>query len=117
MGTHEKAVRDSRGQKRIEVSEVIRVIDRQTGTPLGQLVNISEDGLMILSTEPVAENCIFQLSLVFSEDSDNAAEGPISIGVESLWVNSSGDQPQHWVGFYIIDISDTDLHRIRLLSN
>jgi hypothetical protein len=117
MGTHEKAVEDSRGQKRIEVSEVIRVIDRQTGTPLGQLVNISEDGLMILSTEPVAVNCIFQLSLVFSEDSDNAAEGTISIGVESLWVNSSGDQPQHWVGFYIIDISDTDQHRIRLLSN
>ena len=63
MGTYEKAVQDSRGQKRIEVSEVIRVIDRQTGTTLGQLVNISEDGLMILSTGPVSENCIFQLSL------------------------------------------------------
>ena len=117
MGTFEKAVQDSRGQNRIEVSEVIRVIDRQTGTTLGQLVNVSEDGLMILSTGPVEENCIFQLSLEFSEDSDNAAEGPLSIGVESLWVNSSGDQSQHWVGFYIIDISDTDLHRIRLLSN
>lgn len=117
MGTQEKAVQDSRGQKRIEVSEVIRVVDRQTGTALGQLVNISEDGLMILSNEPVSENCILQLALEFSEDSDNAAEGPLAIGVESLWVNSSADRSQHWVGFYIIDISDTDLQRIRLLSN
>ena len=29
MGTQDKAVQDSRGQKRIEVSEVIRVVDRQ----------------------------------------------------------------------------------------
>lgn len=116
MGTHEKAVQDSRSQKRIEVSEVIRVVDRQTGTTIGQLVNISEDGLMILSTEPVAENCIFQLSLEFSEDSENAAGGPLPIGVESLWINSSGDQSQHWVGFYIIDISESDQQRIKLLS-
>ena len=117
MGTQEKAVQESRRQKRIEVSEVIRVIDRQTGTCLGQLVNISEEGLMILGTEPVTENCIFQLSLEFSEDSDNAAEGPLSIGVESLWVNSSADRSQHWVGFYIIDISDTGLQRIKRLNN
>jgi len=115
MSANDTAVQDNRGQKRIEVSEVIKVVDRQTGNTVGQLVNISEDGLMLLSPEPVPENSIFQLSLEFSANSASAADGPLMIGVESLWNNSSSDQSQHWVGFYIIDISEQDLGRIRQL--
>ena len=115
MSANDTAVQDNRGQKRIEVSEVIKVVDRQTGNTVGQLVNISEDGLMLLSPEPVPENSIFQLSLEFSANSASAADGPLMIGVESLWNNSSSDQSQHWVGFYIIDISEQDLERIRQL--
>ena len=116
MSAIDKAVQDNRGQQRIEVSEVIRVVDRQTGRTVGQLVNISEDGLMVQSPEPVAENSIFQLSLEFEESSASATEGPLMIGVESLWCNSSSDQSQFWVGFYIIDISEQDLERIRTLG-
>ena len=115
MSANDTAVQEHRGQQRIEVSEVIKVVDRQTGHTVGQLVNISEDGLMLLSPEPVPENSIFQLSLEFAENSSSAADGPVMIGVESLWNNSSRDQTQHWVGFCIIDISGQDLERIRQL--
>ena len=115
MSENDTAMQDNRGQQRIEVSEVIKVVDRQTGKTVGQLVNISEDGLMLLSSEPIPENSIFQLSLEFAENSASAADGPVMIGVESLWSNSSSDQSQHWVGFYIIDISEQDLERIRKL--
>ena len=115
MSVNDTAVQDNRGQQRIEVSEVIKVVDRQTGKTVGQLVNISEDGLMLLSSEPIPENSIFQLSLEFAANSASAADGPVMIGVESLWSNSSSDQSQHWVGFYIIDISEQDLEHIRKL--
>ena len=115
MSANDKAVQDNRGHQRIEVSEVIKVVDRQTGKTVGQLVNISEDGLMLQSREPVPENSIFQLSLEFPANSASAADGPLMIGVESLWSNSSSDQSQHWVGFYIIDISEQDLERIQQL--
>ena len=115
MSVNDTAVQEHRGQQRIEVSEVIKVVDRQTGHTVGQLVNISEDGLMLLSSEPIPENSIFQLSLEFAANSASAADGPVMIGVESLWSNSSSDQSQHWVGFYIIDISEQDLERIRKL--
>ena len=116
MKSIETVVKDNRGQTRIEVSEVIQVTDRQTGATIGQLVNISEEGLMLLGPEPVPENSIYQLSLVFAADSDSASDGPIMIGVESLWCHSSSDRTQHWSGFYIIDVSDRDLVRIRQLT-
>ena len=116
MKANETAAKDNRGQKRIEVSEVIRVVDRQTGSTIGQLVNISEDGLMLMGAEPVPENSIYQLSLEFAADSASAAGGPVMVGVESLWCHSSSDQAQHWSGFYIIDISEQDLVRIRQLA-
>jgi len=116
MSANETAMQDKRNRKRVEVSEVIRVRDRQTGQDIGQLVNISEDGLMLLSPGPVPENTILLLSLEFEAGSTSAVDGPLMIGVESLWSNSSSDQSQHWVGCYIIDISDEDLDRIRKLT-
>lgn len=116
MSANDKAVQDNRGHQRIDVSEVIKVIDRQTGKSIGQLVNISEDGLMLQCPDPVTENSIFQLALEFSAKSASAADGPLMIGVESLWSNTSSDQSQHWVGFFIIDISERDLERIRQLG-
>jgi len=116
MSVNETVMKENRERKRVEVSEVIRVRDRQTGQNIGQLVNISEDGLMLLGPEPVPENTILQLSLEFEAGSTSAVDGPLMIGVESLWSNSSSDQSQHWIGCYIIDISDQDLERIRKLT-
>jgi hypothetical protein len=114
MSTIENPVQEMRSHERVEVSEVIRVIDRQTGADLGQLVNISEEGFMLLGSQPVAENSILQLSLEFETGPYTAS--PILIGVESLWCHSSSDQTQYWAGFYIIDISDEDLQRVRHLT-
>lgn len=114
MNSLEHSIQEMRGRNRVEVSEVIHVTDRQTGENLGQLVNISEEGFMLLGTQAVPEDNIFQLSLEFANESGNP--GPIQIGVESLWCHASGDQAQFWSGFYIIDISDEDLERVRQLT-
>jgi len=114
MSTIENSIQEMRGHDRIEVSEVILVTDRQSSEVLGQLVNISEEGFMLLGAKPVAEDNIFQLSLDFGAESENTS--PILIGVESLWCHASSDQTQFWSGFYIIDISDEDLERVRNLG-
>lgn len=113
MSGIEKSIQEMRNHNRVEVSEVIRVINRQTGAELGRLVNISEEGFMLLGSQSVPEDNILQLSLEF-ESGNNTA--PILIGVECLWCHSSSDQTQYWAGFYIIDISDEDLERVRHLT-
>jgi hypothetical protein len=114
MSGVESSIQEMRSHSRTEVSEVIRVLDRQTGTDLGRLVNISEEGFMLLGSQPVSENSVLQLSLEF-ESGENKTS-PILIGVENLWCHSSNDQTQYWAGFYIIDISDEDLERVRHLT-
>jgi hypothetical protein len=114
MSASENSYQEMRGHDRMEVSEVIRVIDRQTGTVLGRLVNISEEGFMLLGPQPINENNILQLSLEF--DSGASATNPILVGAECLWCHSSNDQAQYWTGFFIIDISDKDHERVRHLT-
>ena len=114
MSTIENPVLEMRSHNRVEVSEIIRVTDRQTATHLGRLVNISEEGFMLLGPQPVPVDSILQLSLEF--ESGTNSETPILIGVECLWCHASSDQSQYWAGFYIIDISDADLARVRHLT-
>ena len=74
------------------------------------ILNLGVEGIMIMGSQPIAENSIMQLSLVYGD------APAMSIGVESLWSQSSGEA-SHWTGFYIIDISEDDLRRIRDMAN
>ena len=114
MSANENSIQEMRGHSRVESSAVVRVVERQTGMDLGRLVNISEEGFMLLGSQPVSEDNILQLSLEFESGTNNTP--PILISVECLWCNSSSDQTQYWAGFYIIDISDEDLDRVRHLT-
>ncbi len=113
MSVHNKAPSEMRNKTRVDVPDVVCVTDRQTRSHFGQLVNISEEGMMILISEPVAENTVFQLSLGFC-NKDGDVE-PIEIGVECLWCNQSTTDGQFWAGFYVIDISEQDQEKIRRL--
>jgi len=114
MTAHKNAPSEMRKKVRVDVPGVVCVSDhRQTTRDFGRLVNISEEGLMILTFEPVAENSIFQLSLAFCDNED--ACDPIEIGVECLWCSQGNNEGQFWAGFYIIDISEQDQERIRRL--
>lgn len=111
MRANDKSVNEMRKSERIDVTDVVRVIDKPTGQEIGQLVNISEEGIMIMGSQPIAENSIMQLSLVFGSESNPQSD--ISIGVESLWSQSGSEDTNYWTGFYIIDISEQDQQRIR----
>lgn len=113
MSVQNKSPSEMRKKVRVDVPGIVCITDRQADRDFGRLVNISEEGLMILTSEAIAENAIFQLSLGFCDkDGDN---DPIEIGVECLWCHGSNNQDQYWAGFFIIDISEQDQDRIRRL--
>lgn len=113
MSAQDKAPSEMRKKVRVDVPGVVCVTERRTNRRFGQLVNISEEGMMILTSEAVAENTILQLSLGFCNN--DGESDPIDIGVECLWCHESNNRDQFWAGFYIIDISDQDQDRIRRL--
>ena len=91
---------------------MIRVLDRDHEMTLGQLVDLSIEGLMMLGQEPIEVNRVFRMTLDVPPDIDI---GPIQFGAESLWVEPSHEAKTHWAGFRIIDISEDSSKRMRRL--
>ncbi len=112
MSDLEAAFKDMRGRDRVEVTRTVNVTDQRTGRMLGQLVNFSEQGIMVMSMHAIEENCVFQVSLVLGESTPSTS---IEIGVESLWSHSNSDHTQFWTGFYIIDISPESVEELHTL--
>ena len=55
MSTNNQSFPDMRKHGRIEVSRSIIAIDRQTGREIGQLVNFSDEGIMLMGSVPIAK--------------------------------------------------------------
>jgi len=95
---------DQRRSPRIDATQSIQIFDLAHEAVLGNLVNISTGGLMLLTSEDVPMNHVFQLEMTirFSDDSERS----IQFGAESLWAQETATLGHQWVGFHIIDISE-----------
>ena len=94
-------MQENRAAPRKRVNEKIPVTDLNSGQVIGNLVNISTGGLMLLSEVPLAPNRLFQLELALPAAIDGIAT--MAFGAECLWVQD--DDGPCWAGFQIIDIS------------
>lgn len=97
---------ENRTDDRTACNTYVAVINIVTGGVVGQLVNISSSGLMLMSNNVWPENHLFQLQLQLP----GAVSGQhtISLGTESLWYQQVPGVEQFWVGFQIIDITPAD---------
>lgn len=97
---------DLRKQLRKEISSRLAVVDVNTGLVIGDLANISSEGFMVLTRQPVPMNSVFQLSLALPKVIQGVDTA--YFGAESLWCNPTDDAEHYWIGFHIIDISKQD---------
>jgi len=93
---------EQRRKRRVTIPGHPQILDTYSGKILGQLVNLSVDGLM--SVSPLGINCgtVCQVRIALAVG-DQSVE--IQLGIESLWCEDTNDSGSHWTGFQIIDIS------------
>lgn len=106
MAQTDKQTHDRRGQHRAEVEHPTEVLDANSGSLIGQLVNLSHEGLMLVSARPIPAGVVLQLSIPLSQG--EAGGQRIVVGAESLWSQDANDSGSFWTGFHIIDISAND---------
>lgn len=94
---------DSRQSHRLKPAASCHVIDALSASLLGEVLNISSDGLMLASPLSIGEGSIFQVDI----HCDLSDVGRISAGIECLWTEPYGNGGT-LAGFHIIDISDQD---------
>jgi hypothetical protein len=98
---------DKRKSPRKIADEVLEVADQITSTILGRVVNISAEGLMLLSEEPIVTGSVYQLKMELPHtDSENMQ---ITFGAEAVWSMEASQPESFWTGFRIIDISSEDV--------
>jgi len=103
-------MKEQRKSPRKIANQILEVSDQITGTQIGRVVNISAEGLMLLSQEPFLVGSVYQLDLVLPGTSDE--ESKVSFGAEAVWTLEAMQPESFWTGFRIIDISNEDVLRI-----
>ncbi len=94
---------DKRNSTRKIANEILEVCDQITGTQIGRVVNISAEGLMLLSQEPIVTGSVYQLEMTLPADADETTR--ITFGAEAVWTTETSQPDSFWTGFRIIDIS------------
>jgi hypothetical protein len=107
-------MQELRNSPRKVADQILLVSDQITGTPIGRVVNISAEGFMLLSEEPVITGSIYQLNL--TEPQCTKKENPIRFSAEAVWSAEASQPDSYWSGFHIIDIDSADILYINELT-
>jgi hypothetical protein len=104
---------DQRNLKRWQLIFYLRVFNQEDGTLLGHIVDVHEQGLMLLCDQPLPTGQEFKLWVDVPRDT-----GPrqrISFSARSLWSRSDINPDFYDTGFQITEITPFALRRLRLL--
>jgi PilZ domain len=96
--------RDSKRKlKRKELHQTITITDIINGGEFGELVNVTIEGMMLITDKDILTNSIFQLSLKLPMEIHGSET--IELGADCLWCRKVENFHRYWAGFHIIDIS------------
>ena len=84
--------------------DVLEVSDQHTNTILGKVVNISAEGLMLITNEPFTVGSVYELDLKLP--CLIKGHSKVSFGAEVVWSTPASQPGSHWSGFRIIDVSE-----------
>lgn len=94
---------NQRRHVRIHLRHPVSALDLMTGRSIGEVVNITTEGLMLVMEESLESGGIYQLTLNLPEAVNG--QNVINLGVECLWSNQAAVAKRFWAGFQIIDVS------------
>ena len=102
---------DFRRAKRKQAAERIPVTDTMTETVIGTIGNVSETGAMLLTSSPMMDDALYQLSFSITDAKNQPRT--VTIGMQQLWSEPTNAPGHFWVGYRFIDIAAVDLNALR----
>ena len=102
-------IHESRRAPRRQVGISVPVLDTMTEEVIGHLGNLSESGMLLLTSTPLVEDALYQVRFQPGLRGGVA----ISVGVHLLWSGPANTPGQAWCGFRFLTISDEQREQIR----
>lgn len=103
----------STNQRKVDRRHLIyylRVFDRKDNQLLGNLVDISTRGIMIVSDKPIKANQRYSLRMVLPETLEGSRE--VEFEAESRWCQNDANQDFYDTGFELIDPNNSFLEAV-----
>jgi hypothetical protein len=97
-------MQDRRQQPRSEASQAMTIYDAASGKPVGQVANISESGIMLISESPFESDKTYHLTF----PSKAGSEPNISFEAVCLWTKRVGPTKARLSGFELKGLSRQD---------
>ena len=101
-----KSESDKRRLKRSHLIYYLRVFDRSTNETLGHLVDITPEGAMLISENPIPVNTHFQLRMQLPAEIFGRTH--LDFEAESLWSKRDINPDFHDAGFRLINVEVKD---------
>lgn len=92
-----------RKQKRRDLLTYLRVFGENAEQPIGHLVDITTEGMMLISEEPIETGKVFQLRVVLPAEIEGSKE--VTFSAKSMWCREDENPAFRNTGFQLIDPS------------
>ncbi|MDM8523551.1 PilZ domain-containing protein [Desulfococcaceae bacterium HSG8] len=103
---------EKRKQKRRHLIYYLNVFDRNTDQRIGQLVNITTDGVMLTSEDPIEADTVFEFKMILPEEIKGIRL--VTFDARSRWYRRSVKPRFYDIGFELLDISS---EHARIIEN
>lgn len=100
-----------RRSKRRRAPETIEVFDVMAEQVVGRIGNLSDSGMLALTTVPLMDDALYQLRFRLLDL--NGRPRQIEVGAHQLWSDAANVDGHYWAGFRFIDIGHDDAACLR----
>jgi hypothetical protein len=106
-------MQNKRQLKRWHLIYYLRVLDRDTKQAIGHLIDISENGMMLVSETPIPLEQVFHLQMILPEEIAGVTNWDFD--AKSLWSEPDINPSLSKTGFQLIDVRSEDVGTIECL--
>lgn len=109
----ESQVESQRGYKRSSLLFYLQVVIRSTGQPMGRLVDITPEGIKLVSEEAIPNDTMFELRVILPEGFSGGEY--LDVDAKSVWSKRTANPKLFESGFVLI--YETDGQTAELIEN
>ena len=104
---------NERKYERKELNRPITISDTINGGDFGELINVTVEGIMVMTDREIPTHSIYQLALQLPLAINGS--DTIELGADCLWCRTAENFHRYWAGFQIIDASEQAMEQLQEL--
>ena len=104
-------INEFRRARRRKVSDTILVTDTMTDNVVGRVSNLSETGMLLITSMPLVDDALYQLR--FHLHDSRGRERVFEVGAHLLWTDNASAPGQSWTGLRFISVPPEQAEQLR----